>query len=125
VVNSRWIADQERINSVHPYHRGGWHERLNHYVFCFHDETFECIAEGFSTVRGGASVRVGRSLRPGLSVQVTDPGVLVGPRSPHVLGPGSGPSVVAVGLYSLVQRGDQINHRDGSRLGAPAQRRRP
>jgi hypothetical protein len=57
VVNSRWIADEERINSVHPYHRGGWHERLRHYVFCFHDETFECIAEGFSTERGTGSIR--------------------------------------------------------------------
>lgn len=47
VVNSRWIADEERINSVHAHHRGGWHERLNHYAFCFHDETFECIAEAW------------------------------------------------------------------------------
>lgn len=49
VVNSRWIADAERMNSVHPHHRGGWHDRLNHYTFCFHDETFECLAEGFTT----------------------------------------------------------------------------
>ena len=51
VVNSHWIAEAERVNSVHPHHRGGWHERLNHYVFCFHDETFECLAEGFTTAR--------------------------------------------------------------------------
>jgi len=59
VVNSRWIADEERINSVHPYHHGGWHERLNHYVFCFHDETFECIAEGFTVERHTGSPRAG------------------------------------------------------------------
>jgi hypothetical protein len=51
VVNSRWIAEAERVNSVHPQHRGGWHERLNHYVFCFHDEMVECLAEGFTTAR--------------------------------------------------------------------------
>jgi hypothetical protein len=51
VVNSRWIAEAERINSVHPRHQGGWHDRFNHYVFCFHDETFECLAEGFTAER--------------------------------------------------------------------------
>jgi len=51
VVNSRWITAEEQINSVHPSHRGGWHERLNHYLFCFHDETLECLAEGFTTER--------------------------------------------------------------------------
>ncbi|MGH9252474.1 MAG: hypothetical protein ACRD0W_23575 [Acidimicrobiales bacterium] len=44
VVNSLWITTQEQINSVHPMHRGGWHQQLNHYVFCFHDSTFECLA---------------------------------------------------------------------------------
>jgi len=57
VVNSRWIADAERVNSVHPQHRGGWHGRLHHYVFCFHDETFECLAESFTTQRYLASPR--------------------------------------------------------------------
>jgi hypothetical protein len=51
VVNSRWITAEEQINSVHPSHRGGWHDRLNHYVFCFHDETLECLAEGITTER--------------------------------------------------------------------------
>ncbi|HMG29154.1 MAG TPA: hypothetical protein VK585_03415 [Jiangellaceae bacterium] len=44
VVNSPWITAQEQINSVHPLHRGGWHHRLNHYLVCFHDSTFECLA---------------------------------------------------------------------------------
>jgi hypothetical protein len=51
VVNSRWIAAEEQINSVHPNHHGGWHDQLNHYVFCFHDETLECLAEGITTER--------------------------------------------------------------------------
>jgi hypothetical protein len=57
VVNSRWITEAERVNSVHPHHRSGWHDRLNHYVFCFHDETFECLAEGFTTERYVGSPR--------------------------------------------------------------------
>ena len=44
VHNSDWIAQQEAINSVHERHRGGWHERLNHYFFVFHDEMFEALA---------------------------------------------------------------------------------
>jgi hypothetical protein len=49
VINSQWIAEEERINSVHPQHRGGWHETLRHYVFTFHDETLECLAEDVRT----------------------------------------------------------------------------
>lgn len=45
VRDSLWIAEAERANSVHPQHRGGWHQRYNHYILCFHDETLECIAE--------------------------------------------------------------------------------
>jgi len=44
VVNSSWITELGRINSVHSQHKGGWHEWARHYLFTFHDETFECIA---------------------------------------------------------------------------------
>lgn len=44
VVNSSWIAELERINSVHPQHEGGWHAWARHYLCTFHDETFECVA---------------------------------------------------------------------------------
>ena len=47
VHNSEWIAEAEQANSVHPNHRPGWSERYQHFVICFHDETFECIAEGW------------------------------------------------------------------------------
>jgi hypothetical protein len=49
VVDSQWIAEAERQNSVHPAHRGGWHARMKHYILCFHDETLECLAEGLQT----------------------------------------------------------------------------
>jgi hypothetical protein len=49
VHNSSWITDAERANSVHPQHRGGWHQEYNHYLLCFHDQTFECIARSHRT----------------------------------------------------------------------------
>ena len=49
IANSRWIAQEEHINSVHYLHRGGWHEWLSHYVLCFHDEMLECLANRWHT----------------------------------------------------------------------------
>lgn len=45
VERSCWLAEQERINSVHPQHRAEAFRNLVHYVLPFHDETFECLAE--------------------------------------------------------------------------------
>ncbi len=41
VVNSRWIRE------LHAIYRGGSWSDLNHYVFWFHDSTFECVARTF------------------------------------------------------------------------------
>ncbi|MBU2709268.1 hypothetical protein KCM76_24950 [Zooshikella marina] len=47
VRNSRWIDEIRQINSVHScYNPESW-KRLKHYIFWFHDSTFECIAESF------------------------------------------------------------------------------
>jgi len=48
IENSSWIRQLERMNSVHPYHKPERFERLKHFVFAFHDSTFECVAEGFA-----------------------------------------------------------------------------
>jgi hypothetical protein len=43
------------MNSVHPYHDPKQFEELNHYVFTFHDSTFECVARGLEvTIRKGS-----------------------------------------------------------------------
>ena len=48
VMNSHWLAEIEAINKVHHcYNPAFWRER-NHYVFWFHDTTFECIATSFT-----------------------------------------------------------------------------
>lgn len=49
VHNSSWLRALERIHSVHDRHDPEIFMRdKKHYIFTFHDSTFECIAEGFS-----------------------------------------------------------------------------
>jgi hypothetical protein len=47
VVNSRWLKEIEKINSVHTMYRPESWRDLNHFVFWFHDSTFECIARSY------------------------------------------------------------------------------
>jgi hypothetical protein len=46
VVNSAWIEDAIRVNSVHPNHSDAPFRELHHYVLLFHDETLEVLAHG-------------------------------------------------------------------------------
>lgn len=57
VINSPWIQQLERMNSVHPYHKASAYAAMKHFVFPFHDTTFECVAESFtaSTISGRLS----------------------------------------------------------------------
>lgn len=62
VVNSMWIQELQRINSVHHrYNPTHWHG-LNHYVFWFKDSTFECVAKSFKveTYRESMKTLLGR-----------------------------------------------------------------
>jgi hypothetical protein len=36
------------MNSIHPHHRADCFAALTHYVFAFHDTTFECVAASVS-----------------------------------------------------------------------------
>jgi hypothetical protein len=48
IENSPWIAEVEAINKVHTqYNPERWRNR-KHYIFWFHDSTFECIADSFT-----------------------------------------------------------------------------
>jgi len=48
VQESSWIRKLEEMNSVHPYHdKEKFMENKKHYIFAFHDSTFECIAKEF------------------------------------------------------------------------------
>lgn len=48
VENSKWIRELADINSVHGYYDPKSWQDLNHYIFGFHDCTFECVAGSFS-----------------------------------------------------------------------------
>ncbi len=49
IENSSWIRQLERANAVHPYHnRERFMEAKRHFVFAFHDSTFECVAAHFN-----------------------------------------------------------------------------
>jgi hypothetical protein len=48
IENSEWIEELETMNSIHPHHRPGMNERYSHFIFAFHDTTFECVAKGFT-----------------------------------------------------------------------------
>ena len=45
IENSSWVRQLERMNSVHPEHKPERFAQLRHFVFAFHDSTFECVAE--------------------------------------------------------------------------------
>lgn len=49
VENSPWIAVERATNSVHRGFREERWKRLNHLLLSFHDDTFECFAEGWTT----------------------------------------------------------------------------
>jgi len=57
VLNSSWIRQLERMNSVHPHHNPSRFMRRHHYIFAFHDSTFECIADGLVMTQQKGSVR--------------------------------------------------------------------
>ena len=49
VQHSSLIRGMERMNSVHPSHNPKRFENLRHFIFTFHDDTFECVAESFES----------------------------------------------------------------------------
>ncbi len=67
IKDSSWIRTLERMNSVHPYHRPERYASLRHFVFAFHDSTFECVATSYSiTVEQGPLLRVIDAMKAGL-----------------------------------------------------------
>lgn len=58
IKDSSWVRKLERMNAVHPYHdRRRFLENRKHFIFSFHDTTFECVAEGFTIERLAGSVK--------------------------------------------------------------------
>jgi hypothetical protein len=66
VANSPWIRGVERMNSVHPSHQPEFFAPFRHFIFVFHDSTFECIARGFEvSIHTGSVAGVLRASWPG------------------------------------------------------------
>jgi len=57
VKNSSWINYLMKMNRVHPYHKDERFKKYRHFIFSFHDTTFECIAERFELVTGWGSLK--------------------------------------------------------------------
>ena len=51
VIDSSWIRQLERMNSVHPSHRAERFAKLRHFVLAFHDSTFECVAPRYEITK--------------------------------------------------------------------------
>lgn len=56
IENSSWIRNLEQMNSVHERHNPARFEGYKHFVFAFHDSTFECVAESFDVSRHEGSL---------------------------------------------------------------------
>lgn len=46
IRRSSWVRSLEQMNRVHSGHSPALFSRLRHFIFTFHDVTFECVAEG-------------------------------------------------------------------------------
>jgi hypothetical protein len=57
IEDSSWIRRLERMNSVHEQHAPERFARLRHYVFAFHDSTFECVARSFTAIQVAGPLR--------------------------------------------------------------------
>jgi hypothetical protein len=49
VVNSGWIEEAIKVNSVHPHHSDAPFRQLHHYALLFHDEMLEALARGIES----------------------------------------------------------------------------
>jgi hypothetical protein len=64
VIDSSWIRRLTEMNSVHPNHSPRHFVSYRHFIFAFHDSTFECVAKDFT-----ATIAWG-SLNPALEKMV-------------------------------------------------------
>jgi hypothetical protein len=49
VRGSSWIRSLERTNRVHRMHNAARFVAYRYFIITFHDTTFECVAQGFTT----------------------------------------------------------------------------
>jgi hypothetical protein len=49
IRESSWIRSLERMNRVHMFHDTSRFAACRHFILTFHDTTFECVAQGYTT----------------------------------------------------------------------------
>ena len=64
ISDSSWIRTLERMNAVHRYHDPARFEVLRHFIFAFHDTTFECVARQYTTHLERGSIASVAATRP-------------------------------------------------------------
>ncbi|MGV3665076.1 MAG: hypothetical protein ACO1NV_03010 [Leptospira bouyouniensis] len=47
VINSPWIEQIRKINSVHPQHNDSMFSNLSHFIYFFHDTCFEIVCSEY------------------------------------------------------------------------------
>lgn len=57
IKHSSWICEQEKINAVHANFVQELWDTRKHYVFTFHDDLFECIADSYTIQAYQGSLR--------------------------------------------------------------------
>lgn len=58
VLNSEWIEQLEKMNSVHPMHTREWFMKgKRHFILTFHDSVFECVARGYTVELASGTVK--------------------------------------------------------------------
>ena len=50
VDKSSLVRSMERMNSIHRHHNPAKFDAMTHYIFTFHDSTFECVAESLEAM---------------------------------------------------------------------------
>lgn len=56
IHNSGWIEELRKISSVHHHYRPDSARSARHFLFGFHDSTFECVASGFEVSTADGSI---------------------------------------------------------------------
>ena len=65
VQNSSWVRALEKMNSVHPDHLPSQFADFRHFIFAFHDTTFECVASSYKFTCERGSVSKVAAAQPG------------------------------------------------------------
>ncbi len=62
IMNSSWVRGLQHMNSTHRNHHPEFFADLRHFIFTFHDSTFEAVAKGIEVDTMIGSIRAARTV---------------------------------------------------------------